>query len=255
MADLDDDGVKDIVAVDNLGFVRRYGILLGQVTSYEVGATGNARCPCLDLDNDGAREVVVGSTNGRVHALDTDLVSLPAFPVNLGSGGDVYVSAGPITGYYAGEIVAASGDRSTCWAATARSGPAGGDLPGANAVGRAAIGDVNGDGTPEIVAALSTGVAILETDGTLRDFLLGAAVAPASGVTLSDLDDDGDLEIAVPLINGRVALLNRDGSGVNGAWPFDTATGSAVLGVTVADVENAATRCSASAPNPAACSR
>ncbi len=180
VADLDDDGVKDIVAVDNLGFVRRYGILLGQVASYEVGATGECSLPVLfDLDNDGAREVVVGSTNGRVHALDTDLVSLPAFPVNLGSGGDVYVSAGPITGYYAGEIVAASGDQVHVLGSDGEERPGWPvTFPGANAVGRAAIGDVNGDGTPEIVAALSTGVAILETDGTLRDFLPGPPSRP-----------------------------------------------------------------------------
>jgi hypothetical protein len=241
VADLDDDGVKDIVAVDDLGFVRRYGILAGQVATYEVGATGACSLPVLfDLDSDDAREVVVGSTNGRVHALDADLVSLPAFPINLGGGFDVYVSAAPITGYYSGEIVAASGNQVHVLGSDGQERPGWPvTFPGANAAGRAAIGDVNGDGTPEIVAALSTGVAILEADGTVRDFLLGAAVAPASGVTLSDLDDDGDLEIAVPLINGRVALLNRDGSTVNGAWPFNTFTGSPIVGVTVADVENA----------------
>ncbi len=241
VADLDDDGVKDVVAVDSDGFVRRYALGAGTVASYGMGAAGDCSLPVLfDLDSDGVREVVVGDTNGRVHALDSALVPLPSFPRDLGTGSDTYVSVGPITGFYAGEIVAASGNQVHLLNSAGNERPGWPvTFPGAQVLGRAAIGDLNGDGAPEVVAALNTGVAIIESDGSVHDFLLGSGAAPSGGVTLSDLDGDGNLEIAVPMSTGRVQLLNRDGSAVNGAWPYNTGTGSPILGVTVAGVENA----------------
>ena len=147
---------------------------------------------------------------------------------------------GPITGNYGGEIVAASGNKVHLLSSAGEERPGWPvTFPGAQVVGRAAIGDLNGDGSPDIVAALNTGVAIITADGTVQDLLLGSAAAPSSGVSLSDLDGDGDLEIAVPMSTGRVYLINRDGSDVSGAWPYNTGTGSPIVGVTIAGVETA----------------
>ena len=95
VADLDGDGIKDIIAVDSLGYVRRYTVPASATISYQMQNTGACSLPVLlDLDNDGVREVMVGSTDGRILVLDPDLVPRPGFPFDLGSGSDVYLCAG-----------------------------------------------------------------------------------------------------------------------------------------------------------------
>ncbi len=62
------------------------------------------------------------------------------------------------------------------------------------------------------------------------------SAAPSAGVALADVDGDTDLEIAVPLSDGTVELIHHDGTAFNAGWPFDTGTGSPVVGVSIAAI-------------------
>jgi hypothetical protein len=103
-----------------------------------------------------------------------------------------------------------------------------------------AIGDLNGDGKPDLATANelgSTGTAsvLLNTgDGTFapaRDYATGAAVYT---VAIGDLNDDRKLDLA--LADGRgVAVLLNSGDG-NFPTPHHYDTGSAAISVTLGDL-------------------
>ncbi|GAB4530068.1 MAG: hypothetical protein Fur0018_17100 [Anaerolineales bacterium] len=106
-----------------------------------------------------------------------------------------------------------------------------------------AIGDVNRDGTPDIVAAghmrnpatghqvTAAGVLVLEPDGSRlagweQAKLAGAPLAsdydPSQAPTLADLNGNGDLEIIVPFFDGVLRVYHPDGSLW---WQYDYARG------------------------------
>jgi hypothetical protein len=79
------------------------------------------------------------------------------------------------------------------------------------------IGDVNGDGRPDLLLGTLAGVLLYLNDGsgdpfdTLPAFLLGTAVA-AQALALADVDGDGDLDVVVGRV-GATVLLRNDGAG------------------------------------------
>jgi len=243
VADLDGDGLAEIVIASDAGLLYRYAGGSPAQATYDLGAAGPASVPALcDLDGDGDLEIAVGGADGRLHVLDHALQPLAGWPVDLGSASEVFVSAGPVTGTLPGEVVAVTGN--TVHVLDAAGSPAPGwprPIAGAQAAGRAALGDIDDDGAVEVVAALGGGVVLLGPDATVEGIRLVASAAPAAGASLSDLDGDGDLELAVPLSDGTVALIHHDGTTVGPNWPYDTGTGSPVLGVTLAAVLNPTT--------------
>jgi len=250
LVDLDTDGYKDIV-LTGLGtgdepslFLRAPLTTVGTPVTVPTTQLSTASAPAVfDVDADGALEIFVGSTNGGVQAFDsTGAVSFgQGWPVEFPQGGDTWVSIGPVSGWSVAEVVAVNGSRIHLLNALGVEKPGfPWHSPGAAAVGRAAIGDVDNDGTTEVVAAFSTGVAIVKGDGTtLADLVPGAP--PATGVSIADLDGDGDLEIAIPRSDGRVEVVHHDGNALGPGWPFDTGTGTAVSAVAIANVVDAST--------------
>ncbi len=99
-------------------------------------------------------------------------------------------------------------------------------------VGRAAIGDVGGDGDTEIVVAGEHGVVLLNGDGLEGQVISTPLLTNSAPPSLGDLDGDGDLEITVPRTNGRLGLVHHSGLSYGAGWPFDTGTGLP-LGVVV----------------------
>ncbi len=94
----------------------------------------------------------------------------------------------------------------------------------------AVVGDVDGNGEPEIVGVKGNGIInIWESDGTAYNSsvwpkdIFGALSDPV----LADLDGDGDLEIITQSNSGYVYIYNHNGSFLNG-WPIavDTPVGS-----------------------------
>ena len=96
--------------------------------------------------------------------------------------------------------------------------------------GPIALGDLDGDGALDLVAAEGTAVriAINRGDGLLEDRTGDAPALPAAAVRIAvgDLDGDCSDEIAILADDGSVTVLTRDARGALVA--LDRPTGEAV---------------------------
>lgn len=118
----------------------------------------------------------------------------------------------------------------------------------ASAISPAAVGDMTGDGVPDIVESLRCDeviqhlIRVLVNDGSGR-FTVGGSLevsyptgheAPA----LADFDNDGNLDVAFAsgMNNGTVAILLGDGAGNLGAPDFYPFSGGLLPEVSVGDV-------------------
>jgi hypothetical protein len=147
-----------------------------------------------------------------------DGTAVPGWPIDFGDD-DTYVSMGPVLNMALNQIVIAAGADLHVMTA-AGTGILGFPVPhpsGGIPMAAPSIGDIDNDGSTDIVVAGSTTVMAYRNDGSLifsRSGLLG----PVSGAAaLGDLDGNGDLEIAVPT-QGRVYVLEHNGSDRTG-WP------------------------------------
>ena len=186
------------------------------------GASGEGSPKIADIDGDGTVDVVYGDADGLLHVIRGDGTELEGFPVQLGT----------LRGFDPADA------NNTLASAAYDSGaiPTG-DLA-SSILATPAIGDLDDDGTPEIVAMTMEGeLYVVEPDGSFRegfpvelpevpsadplrggpgnpDSILeqGAFASPA----LSDLDDDGNLEIVQPAFDGNVYVFREDGSTQDG---------------------------------------
>ena len=81
-----------------------------------------------------------------------------------------------------------------------------------------AIGDLNNDGTPEIVATSWNYIYVLHFDGSLVWQKAESEISSATPV-LVDMDGNGGLEIILTARAGKIFAWNYDGSNVDG-WPI-----------------------------------
>jgi hypothetical protein len=175
----------------------------------ELGASGAATPQLADLDGDVGYEIVVAGSDGRVHAYDVSgagVTELPGFPVRTGA------LAGLAGGWDASPAYATGG------------------VPGdvtEGVLATPAVGDVDGDGAPEIVVgSLRGGVYAWHADGSAvagfpvrlvgrlpeeftagRSWDDGVVAAPSLG----DVDGDGVLDVVVAGMDQR--LYAWDGAG------------------------------------------
>lgn len=189
-----------------------------------------------DLNGDDEPEIVVGTTDGRVFAFRRDSSLLSGFPVDLGTDANTYVSIGALGPPYHRGIVATSGDQIHVlkWDGDVIDPWSGFAVEGYNRP--AAIGDLDGDGTAEIVVCQSTGVQIRRLDASgVVDARLGFPGTINDMPALGDVDLDGDLEIAIPLSNGMIYLLNDDLTDYPG-FPVDVGAGVGVRGMALVNL-------------------
>lgn len=187
-----------------------------------LGASGEASLKTADLNGDGRREIIVADAGGLVHALRADGTELPGFPVSVPN------------------IAALAATPAGHTTAPGWSQPAAANRPrpgyGAAITATPAIGDITGDGKPEIVVATYDGhVVAIGADGKILPGFpvelerVAALVARdrrhviddgffASPV-LADLDHDGRLDIIAAGMDSQVYVWRGDGTSLPG-WPF-----------------------------------
>ncbi len=191
-----------------------------------------------DIDGDGQPEIVVattlGSSTGYIYAFHTDGSTVTGFPINNG-----YITRSPVLAdvdgdgypeiivnkrtYPTGSVYVYKGDGSVLagWPQTIGSVPA----------SSSAVGDITGDGIPEIIAEAYNAIYVWEPDGTpLNGFpftLPGNDNTSYSSPVLADVDGDGIREIIFGThegagnLNGHVFILKNDGTVFPG-WPKTT---------------------------------
>lgn len=182
--------------------------------------------PAVIRTNDGLTRVVYAMSDSELVAYDgasADTawrVLLPAAPVGNPVVLDPRNGSGPIV-----LVAAANGSVS---AFERDGGNVGGGFPitglGANQNLRLAAGDLDGDGTPEIVATGTSGrVYAWHLDRTLlAGYPFDAGFLGGSAVALADLDGQPGDEILVWSGDGSVHALRADGSDLDG-WPYAAA--------------------------------
>jgi hypothetical protein len=248
-ADLDGDGTVEIVFTeatsDTVHTIRWRGAADEADDFSATDLHDSADIALVDLDGDGDREVFYFQPDATIMGRHGDGSVVDGFPMDLGPGTSAgWLSGGPVTGAAGEDLVVALGP--DVWVL----GPGGTPRPGfpfeapgvaGPASGRVAIGDVDGDGAVELVAPFSSGAVIIDRDGQVVAPLIQGAPTPRSP-SLADLDDDGDLEIAIPRDDGTIELLHHDGTSFGPAWPYDTGATGTPTQVALADVAGNARR-------------
>ncbi|MEZ4386174.1 MAG: T9SS type A sorting domain-containing protein [Candidatus Krumholzibacteriia bacterium] len=190
-----------------------------------------------DLSGGGVPTIVAGTRDGVVHAFGPDGTPVPGWPVTLNEAADVFVSIGALGPPYARYVVAVCGHemRVLRWDGETID-PVWGTFT--DAFSRpAAIGDVDGDGTAEVVTLKGSWLHVNSlTQGSPEAFRFFPGEFFSDAPTLADLDDDGTLEIAAPTTAGKLYVLSHDGSDFSAAWPVTLPSSSALTGVAFANI-------------------
>ncbi len=240
LANMDDDPFLEIIFATQEGLVYVVNhdgtIADGWPVSINVSVPWDAPVAVGDLNGDSEREVVVGGNNGWAYALHADGTPLTGWPRNMGTSAATYVSIGALGTTSERQVLVCSGNTSRVLSYDGSFGPSWGlatqsyNQPGA-------IGDVDGDGVNEIVIHQGGSIHLhrLGNTGNLanRSFPGETLYGMPS---LMDMDEDGDLEIAVGTTEGKVYLMHHDFSDYSVNFPYDSGVISPVLGVIPVDL-------------------
>ncbi len=194
----------------------------------------------LDINGDGAGEVVFGDLTGNVNVLNSNKEQLAGFPVNAGATIALPVAAGDLNNdgnlnlfvvTNNKEAIAYNNDGSILF------GPIALD----NQITRAApmIADVNGDGIQDAVVCTMNGkLHIFNADGSEHagypaefpgNFVFNAAIA--------DLDQNGTKEIILQTIAGNFLAIDYNTQENIAGFPYSLGTNTEAAPI-IADVDN-----------------
>ena len=192
-----------------------------------IDASGEGSPHIADLNGDGKREIIYGDTNGLVHAIQSDGSELAGWPVKL----ELLPLLDPMSHIGAGHASAPAFSGTTPAISPDRHSPIG-SAPG--------IGDIDGDGKPEVVVSDWHGyVWAFHADGSvvsgfpvelMRDSAdaarkggggnSGAGTEVEDGFfaspVLVDLDGDGKLDIVAAGMDARLYAWTGAGVAVRG---------------------------------------
>jgi hypothetical protein len=181
-----------------------------------------------DLDGDSVPDIVVSS--GMIFAFRRDGTLLPGqWPVDTGSSVRSSPALGDVDGDGLPEV--AIGTDHACVVHVLNAD--GSEVPGwpysteekqlCYIPGSPALGDLDGDGLPEVVFGSDThGIYAVDGDGTdLEGWPVWAGYWVASSPALADFQNDHHLETVIGSADGHLYVLRDDGSALPG-WPQST---------------------------------
>ena len=271
VGDLDGDGDPEIVALAKTLVVNRAdspllfawhpdgNLVAGWPKSFTVDSN-SASLPLLaDMDHDGTLEIIlltvttVGGGDAdwvaNVHVLRHDGSELPGWPVQIVIGPILWTDEnGLLTSPAAGDLdgdgnlelvvpINGTDNFTSVWSfhhdgTLVRGWPV--EFPDAF-IRSLAIGDLDRDGTAEVVMSTAALLTVLHHDGTVAS---GWPIPyPAGYFSLGDLDGDGDLEVVTN--SGSIATVNvwdHAGLPVQG-WPQSASPNSGGSGPVLADID------------------
>jgi len=183
----------------------------------------------------GTTAIVAGNTVGEVYAFDPAGNLMEGWPVTMASAADVFVSIGPLAPTLPNYVVAVCGTQMLALRYD-------GQVVSPNWIFTdtftrpAAIGDVDNDGDGEIVTLKGSWLHVNSLgSGSPEAFRWFSPETFSDAPTLADVDGDGDLEIAAPTSNGKMYLLNHDGTDYSSSWPVTVASGWPLTAAALAD--------------------
>jgi hypothetical protein len=185
----------------------------------QLGVSGGSSPKLYDLDGDGDLEILLGDDAGRVHAFTAAATELPGWPVQTRPGRVVrHPASRAFT--HGPDGLPGTGDEIEDEVASA-------------VLATVAIGDLDANGVPDVVAATLDGeIYAWDASGNIRPGFPrnsdGHTTGPDTSVdaatelgifatpALADLDGDGTLEIIVATLDQQLLALHADGDPVNG---------------------------------------
>ncbi len=239
LADLDRDGRLEVIFADEGGYVHAFQhdgtelpgwpAILPQLPAANPVAVG-------DMNGDGELEILVGTALGWVAGYTPAGDMARGWPVITGSGQPVSVTIANLGGPY--PRVAVLNDGETIQFVNYAGRPVPGTTTwdySAYTMGQGvAVGDIDGNGVNEVVYCVNNVALARAMTGGPTLLYRQLSAYPSAPPSLGDFDLDGDEEVAVPLQNGQVYVLNDDGTDFPGAWPYDSGIGEPMSRIALA---------------------
>lgn len=211
----------DIHVLDHNGFN-----IAGWPQSFDVDSIGHVYLSCGDIDNNGNDEIIAACHRTRyyqsaVYVFHSDGQIATGWPIqgngpfvspavlcNLDGDEDIEIVAATVNGNQTGQIYAWNPD------GTSVSG-----WPALYNAFHLAVGDLNSDDRPEIIASYSNStygadhLAVIDRHGTE---LLSKTLELRNPATVGNADNDTDSEIIIPSHYGNLYVMDVDGEDLSG---------------------------------------